>query len=48
MAFVFQDLLILMIVVWASAVALKRLGLPTIMGELLAQMGIFRMHNMIL
>lgn len=32
---VFQDLLILMIVIWGSAVALKRLGLPTIMGELL-------------
>jgi len=32
---VFRDLLILMVVVWGSAVALKWIGLPTIMGELL-------------
>jgi len=32
---VFQDLLILMIVIWGSAVALKWIGLPTIMGELM-------------
>lgn len=31
---VFQQLLILMIVVWTAAVALRRLGLPTVMGEL--------------
>lgn len=35
MDMVFQDLLILMIVVWASAVVLKRFGIPTIMGELM-------------
>ena len=31
---VFQQLLVLMVVVWAVAVALRRVGLPTIMGEL--------------
>ncbi|MHA1544319.1 MAG: cation:proton antiporter [Alphaproteobacteria bacterium] len=35
MDLVFQDLLILMIVVWGSAVVLKRFGIPTIMGELM-------------
>ena len=32
---VFQNLLILMVVVWTMAVLLRRIGLPTIMGELL-------------
>lgn len=32
---IFRELLILMIVVWAVAVILRRIGLPTIMGELL-------------
>lgn len=32
---VFQQLLILMVVIWASAVVLKRFGVPTIMGELI-------------
>ncbi|MEE8370747.1 MAG: cation:proton antiporter, partial [Sphingomonadales bacterium] len=32
---VFRELLILMIVVWSVAVVLRRVGLPTIMGELL-------------
>ena len=31
---VFRQLLILMIVVWTVAVALRRIGLPTVMGEL--------------
>jgi Kef-type K+ transport system membrane component KefB len=31
---VFQSLLILMAVIWVVAVSLRRLGLPTIMGEL--------------
>ncbi len=32
---VFQSLLILMVVIWSVAVVLRRLGIPTIMGELL-------------
>ena len=32
---VFRDLLILMVVVWSVAVVCRRIGLPTIMGELL-------------
>ena len=32
---VFRQLLVLMVVVWITAVALRRLGLPTVMGELL-------------
>ncbi|MDJ0893724.1 MAG: cation:proton antiporter [Alphaproteobacteria bacterium] len=32
---VFQNLLLLMVVVWSVAVLLRRVGLPTIMGELL-------------
>lgn len=32
---VFRELLILMIVVWSVAVVLRRVGLPTVMGELL-------------
>ncbi len=32
---VFKQLLILMVVVWSMAVMLRRIGLPTIMGELL-------------
>ena len=32
---VFENLLILMAVVWSMAVLLRRIGLPTIMGELL-------------
>ena len=35
MDFVFQDLLLLLVIVWGSAVALGRLGIPTIMGELM-------------
>lgn len=33
---VFQQLLILMVVIWSMAVLLRRFGIPTIMGELLA------------
>jgi len=33
---VFQQLLILMVVIWSMAVLLRRFGVPTIMGELLA------------
>ena len=33
---IFKQLLILMVVIWAMAVVLRRLGFPTIMGELLA------------
>jgi len=33
---VFQQLLILMVVIWTMAVLLRRFGIPTIMGELLA------------
>lgn len=33
---IFKQLLILMVVVWAMAVLLRRIGLPTIMGELVA------------
>jgi Kef-type K+ transport system membrane component KefB len=33
---IFKQLLILMIVVWAMVVILRRIGLPTIMGELVA------------
>lgn len=33
---VFRELLILLVVVWTAAVILRKLGLPTIMGELLA------------
>lgn len=32
----FQELLILMVVIWAFAVLLRRFGIPTIMGELVA------------
>ncbi len=32
---IFLQLLILMVVIWSVAVALRRFGLPTIMGELL-------------
>ena len=32
---VFQNLLLLMVVVWSVAVLLRRIGLPTIMGELI-------------
>lgn len=35
MDLVFQELLIMMVVVWASAVVLRRFGFPTIMGELI-------------
>jgi Kef-type K+ transport system membrane component KefB len=31
---IFRDLLILMVVVWSVAVLLRKIGLPTIMGEL--------------
>jgi Kef-type K+ transport system membrane component KefB len=31
---IFQDLLILMVVVWSVAILLRKIGLPTIMGEL--------------
>lgn len=33
---IFKQLLILMVVIWAMAVVLRRLGFPTIMGELIA------------
>ena len=33
---IFKQLLILMVVIWAIAVLLRRIGLPTIMGELIA------------
>ena len=33
---VFQQILILMVVIWSMAVLLRRFGIPTIMGELLA------------
>ncbi len=33
---IFQQLLILMVVIWTIAVLLRRIGLPTIMGELIA------------
>ncbi|MCP3677426.1 MAG: hypothetical protein GY721_07535 [Deltaproteobacteria bacterium] len=35
MEHVFENLLILMAMVWSMAVLLRRIGLPTIMGELL-------------
>jgi len=33
---IFKQLLILMVVIWVIAVLLRRIGLPTIMGELIA------------
>ena len=33
---VFQQLLILMVVIWSAAILLQYVGIPTIMGELVA------------